>query len=77
MSSSWVLKPTAFLRNLLHLLVTANHVPRSLAIFTPMMLAIGSSETPVLTEPHGVTSKTAAFFSVLLFGNYPLIGVEN
>jgi hypothetical protein len=39
-----------FLRGLLRLLVTANVVPTSPIIFTLMMEAIRSSETPVVTR---------------------------
>jgi hypothetical protein len=45
------------LRSVSRLLVTANFVPISPNLVTLMMEALSSSETFVLTEPHGVTSQ--------------------
>jgi hypothetical protein len=42
--------------SVLRLLVTANVVPSSQILVIIMMEAIHSSETSVLTRPHGVTS---------------------
>jgi hypothetical protein len=41
------LRRIAFLRTVLRLLVTANVVPRRAILVTPVMVAIGSSETSV------------------------------
>jgi hypothetical protein len=51
-----------FLLSVLWLLVTANVVPNSPILVTLIMEVIHSSETPVLTKPHGVTSHKMAFF---------------
>jgi hypothetical protein len=52
----------AFLRCLRRLLVTAGVVPSSPILVTLMMEALCSCETPVLQEPHAVTSQKAPFF---------------
>jgi hypothetical protein len=46
------------------LLVTASVVPSSQIIVTLMKEALSSSETSVLTRPHGVTSQKTPFFIV-------------
>jgi hypothetical protein len=51
------------------LLVTVNVVPSSPVLVTLMTEAILSSETPVFTEPHGVTSQKMAFFIVTAVKN--------
>jgi hypothetical protein len=51
-----------FLRSVRRLLVTANVVPSSPILVTLMKKALRSSETPVLKEPHSVTSQKTPFF---------------
>jgi hypothetical protein len=50
-----------FIRSVRQLLVTAN-VPSSQILVTLMKEALSSSETSVLTEPHGVTFQKTPFF---------------
>jgi hypothetical protein len=54
----------AFLSSVFRLLVTDNVVPSSPILVTLMMEALGSLETSVLKEPHGVTSQKTAFVTV-------------
>jgi hypothetical protein len=51
-----------FLRSVRRLLVTASVVRSSPILVTLMKEALSSSETSVLTEPHGVTSQKTPFF---------------
>jgi hypothetical protein len=44
------------------LLVAASVVPSSPILVTLMKEVLGSSETSVLTKPHGVTFKNTPFF---------------
>jgi hypothetical protein len=53
-----------FLRNVRRLLVTANVVPSSPILVTPMIEARRSSERLFLQERHDVTSQKTAFFIV-------------
>jgi hypothetical protein len=46
------------------IIVIAKVAPTSLILVTLMMEAICSSETSVLTEPHGVTPQKTTFFIV-------------
>jgi hypothetical protein len=67
MPSSWMLRRvtlvrTVFLRSLLRLLVTANVVPSSPILVTPMMEAIRSSETSV-NSSTGISSQRASVAS--------------
>jgi hypothetical protein len=55
-----------FLRSGLRLLDTASVVPSSPILVTLMKEGLISSETSVLTEPHGVTSQKTPFFSINL-----------
>jgi hypothetical protein len=63
---------TSILRSVRRLLVTASVVPSSLILVSLMKEALGSSETLVLTEPHGVTSQKTPFFIVKSY-NYTLL----
>jgi hypothetical protein len=55
---------TAFLRSVRRLLLVANVVPSSPILVTLMVEALGSSETSILTKPHGVTSQKTTLFIV-------------
>jgi hypothetical protein len=47
-----------------NLAVTSNVVPTSSFLVTVMMEALSSSETSVLTEPHGITFQKTTLFIV-------------
>jgi hypothetical protein len=53
-----------FLRSMRRLLVATSVIPSSPILVTPMKEALGSSETSVLKEPHGVISQKTPFFIV-------------
>jgi hypothetical protein len=55
---------SSLLRSVRHLLVTAGVVPSSPILVTLMKEALSSSETSVLTKPHGVTSQKTPFLIV-------------
>jgi hypothetical protein len=50
------------------LLVASSVVPSSPIFVTLMKEALGSSETSVLTRPHGITSQKTPFFRYILIG---------
>jgi hypothetical protein len=53
-----------FLRKVFRLPVTANFLPGSPILDTLMKEVLSSSETFVLSEPHGITSQKMTFFIV-------------